>query len=88
MINNFTDLDCQMIIGVCAKNLKAMLLFVDFSETFDSVHRVKMDQILLAYLLPKEIVIARIIFYKNKKEMVHSPDDGIDFFDIVTEILW
>ena len=29
-----------------AKNFSATLLFVDFSEAFDSIHRMKMEQIL------------------------------------------
>ncbi len=39
-----------------AKNLQATLLFVDFTKAFDSIHRGKMEQILLAYGLPKETV--------------------------------
>ncbi len=31
-------------------------MFVDFSEAFDSIHRGKMEQILLTYSLPKETV--------------------------------
>ena len=34
--------------------LEAILLFVDFSKAFDSIHRGKMNQIFLAYGLPKE----------------------------------
>ena len=40
--------------GVRAKNLEATILFVDFAKAFDSVHRGKMVQILLAYGLPKK----------------------------------
>ena len=42
-----------IIEGVCAKNLKTCL-FVDFSKAFDSIHREKIEQILLAYSLSKE----------------------------------
>ena len=42
--------------GVRAKNLQATLLFVDFTKAFDSIHRGKMEQILLAYGLPKETI--------------------------------
>ena len=31
------------------KNLEAAILFVDFTKAFDSIHREKMEQILLAY---------------------------------------
>ena len=48
----------QRILGVRAKNLKETILFVDFSKAFDSTHRGKMKQILLAYDLPKETVAA------------------------------
>ena len=39
--------------GVRAKNIQATLLFVDFTKAFDYIHRGKMEQILLAYSLPK-----------------------------------
>ena len=56
------------------KNLKVTLFFVDFSKAFDSIHRGKMEQILLAYGLPKETVTAIIMPYKNMKVNVCSPD--------------
>ena len=40
--------------GVRAKNLQATLLFVDFTKAFHSIHRGRMEQILLAYGLPKD----------------------------------
>ena len=48
----------QILEGVHAKILQATILFVDFTKAFDSIHRRKMEQILLAYSLPKETVIA------------------------------
>ena len=45
---------CQILEGVHAKNLEATILFVDFSKAFSYIHKGKMDQILLAYDLPKE----------------------------------
>ena len=45
-------------------------LFVDFSEVFDSIYRRKMEQILLAYSLPKETVTAIMMLQKNMKSMV------------------
>ena len=48
----------RILEGVQAKNLPATLLFVDFTKAFDSIHRGKMEQILLAYGLPKETVAA------------------------------
>ena len=46
-----------------------------------------MEQILLAYGLPKEIVEAIMILYKNKKVKVRSPDGNTDYFDIVAGVL-
>ena len=38
-----------------------ILLFVDFTKAFDSIHRGKMEQILLAYGILKETVAAIMI---------------------------
>ena len=70
-----------------AKNLQATLLFVDFSKAFDSIHRGKMEQILLAYGLPKETVAAIMILYRNTKVKVCSPDRDTEYFDIVAGVL-
>ena len=48
----------RILEGVRAKNLQATLIFVDFTKAFDSIHRGKMEQILLAYGIPKETVAA------------------------------
>ena len=62
------------IEGVYAKSLVATLLFVDFSKAFDSLHRERMEQILLTYGLPKETVTAIMMLYSNAKVKVCSPD--------------
>ena len=46
-----------------------------------------MEQILLAYGLPKETVAAIMILYRNTKVKVRSPDGDTDYFDIVAEVL-
>ena len=46
-----------------------------------------MEQILVAYGLPKETVTTIIMFLKNMKAMVCSLNCVTDFFDIVTGIL-
>ena len=46
-----------------------------------------MEQILLAYGLPKETVKAIIMHYKNMKIKVCSPDGDTGFFDIVAGVL-
>ena len=46
-----------------------------------------MEQILLAYGIPKETVAAIIILYRNTKMKVRSPDGDTDYFDIVAGVL-
>ena len=72
--------------GVRAKILQATILFVDFAKAFDSIHRGKMEQILLAYGVPKETVAAIMILYRNTKVKVHSTDGDTDYFEIVAGV--
>ena len=46
-----------------------------------------MEQILLAYGLPKETVAAIIMLYKNAKVKVRSPNGHMDYFDIVAGVV-
>ena len=46
-----------------------------------------MEQILLAYGLPKETVAAITIFYRNTKVKFLSPDGVTEYFDIVAGVL-
>ena len=78
---------CQILEGVCAKNLEATILFVNFSKAFDFIHIGKKEQILLAYGPPKEIVAVIMMLYKNTKVKVCSPDGDTDYFDIVAGVL-
>ena len=78
---------CRILEGVRSKNLEATILFVDFSKAFDSIHRGKMEQILLAYGLPKETVAAIMMLYRNTKVKVRSPDRDTDYFNIVADVL-
>ena len=77
----------RILEGVRAKNLQATLLFVEFIKAFDSIHRGKMEQIRLAYGLPKETVAAITILYRNTKVQVCSPDGDTEYFDIVAGVL-
>ena len=77
----------RILEGVWAKNLQATILFVDFTKVFDSIHRGKMEQILLAYGLPKETVAAIMILYRNTKVKVRSQDGDTEYFDIVAGVL-
>ena len=77
----------RILEGVRAKNLQATLPFVDFTKAFDSIHRGKMEQILLASGQPKETVAAITILYRNTKVKVRSRDGDTEYFDIVTGVL-
>ena len=77
----------RILEGVRAKNLHATLLFVDFTKAFDSIHRGKMEQILLAYGLPKETVAGITILYRNTKVKVRSPYGDKEYFGIVVGVL-
>ena len=77
----------RILEAVRAKNLQATLLFVDFTKAFDSIHRGKMEQILIAYGLPKETVAAITILYRNTKVKVRSPHGDTEYFDIVAGVL-
>ena len=46
-----------------------------------------MEQILLAYGLPKETVAAIIILYRNTKVKVRTPDGDTEYFGIVAGVL-
>ena len=60
-IHDITHLTIRRIQeSVRAKHLEATILFVDFSNAFDSIHWGKMAQILLAYGLSIEAVAAII----------------------------
>ena len=56
----------RILEGVRAKKLQATLIFVDFTKTFDSIHRGKIEQFLLEYGIPKETVAAITILYQSK----------------------
>ena len=77
----------RILEGVRAKNIQATLLFVNFTMAYDSIHRGKMKQIILAYGIPKETLAAITILYRNTKVKVRSPDGDTEYFDIVAGIL-
>ena len=77
----------RILEGVRAKNIEATILFVDFSKALDSIHRGKIEQILLAYGQPKETVTDIMMLYRNTKVKVRSLDGDTDYFDIVEGVL-
>ena len=77
----------RILKGVRSKNLHATILFVDFTKAFDSIHRGKMEQILLVYGQPKKTITTIMMLYRNTKVKVRSPDGETDYFDIVAGVL-
>ena len=77
----------QILEGIRAKNLEATILFVDTTKAFDSIHRGKMEYILLAYGLLKETVAAKMMLCRNTKVKVCSPDGDTNYFSIVAGAL-
>ena len=53
----------RIVEGAKSKQLSAILLFIDFSKAFDSIHRGNMREILNVYGLPEESVKAIMISY-------------------------
>ena len=72
----------RILEGVRAKNIEATLLFGDYS-----IHRGKMEQILIAYGLPKETLTAITILYRSTKVKVRSPVGDTEYFDVVAGVL-
>ena len=72
----------RILEGERAKNQPTIILFVDFTKAFVSIHRGKMEQILLANGLPKETVAAIMMLYRNTKVKVRSPDGDTDYLTL------
>ena len=77
----------RILEGVKSKNLPPTLLFIDFSQAFDSIYREKMKDILIIYSIPTEIINVILMLYKNTRSMVRLPDGDTPFFDITTGVL-
>ena len=77
----------RLIERVKANNLPAIVTFIDFRKTFDTIHRGKMLKILRAYGIPSQIVEAIGSMYKNTMAKVISPDGETELFEILAGVL-
>ena len=64
----------RLIEGIKAKRLQAVITFVNFCKAFDSIHREKLMEILLAYGVPSKIVKAINILYQGTVAQVLTAD--------------
>jgi len=77
----------RMLEGIKARNLPAVLTFVDFRKAFDSVHRGKMCKILSAYGIPPKLAAAIRCMYDTTEAKVISPDGETREFEIQAGVL-
>ena len=77
----------RLIEGVKRHHLKSVIVFVDFSKAFDSVHRGMMLKILKAYGIPHELVQAIAKLYEGTRARVVSPDGETDYFNVLAGVL-
>ena len=77
----------RLVEGVKAKQLQSVLTFVDFKKSFDSIHRGKLMEILSVYGVPKKIVDAISILYKDTVAQVITADGETDFLEIAAGVL-
>jgi hypothetical protein len=73
--------------GAKAKNLTAVMLFIDFKKAFDSVHRGLLMKILRAYGIPEEIVKLIDSLYTGTKAKVRTADGLTEIFEILAGVL-
>ena len=76
----------RILEGARAKNLSAVMVFIDFRKAFDSVDRDTLMNILLAYCIPKKIVELISLLYTNTSAQVITPDGKTEFFEILAAL--
>jgi hypothetical protein len=72
---------------VSTKHAKLIAVFIDFSKAFDSVSWNYIENILLAYDVPKQLCKAIMSLYYGAKASVKINDTTTDFFDLGVGVL-
>ena len=63
------------------------MTFIDFKNAFDTIHRVKLINILEAYGIPIRLVKAVEVMYTDTQAKVLSPDGETQPFEIKAGVL-
>ena len=77
----------RILEGAKAKNLSAVLTFIDFKKAFDSVHRGLLMKILRAYGIPDAIVNLIDKMYTGTMAKVITADGLTEVFEILAGVL-
>ena len=77
----------RILEGMRAKQLLAVIIFINFKKAFDSVHRGTLIKILLACNIPKAIVDIIGLLYTNMKACVITPGGMTSYFDMQAGVL-
>jgi hypothetical protein len=76
-----------MEAGMCYQGFKGVVVFVDFTKAFDSIFRPSMWNILRAYGVPEELILAIRNVYDGFKAKVRTSDGMSDAFSVTNGVL-
>ena len=77
----------RILEGARARQITAVLLFVDFKKAFDSLHRGILMKILAAYGVPDRLVDLIDVLYQDTVASVITEDGQTDIFQILAGVL-
>ena len=77
----------RILEGTRAKNLSAVMLFIDFKKAFDSLHRGLLMKILRAYGIPNELVNLIEGMYRDTIAKVTTEDGLTEAFLILAGVM-
>ena len=77
----------RILEGATAKNLPAVMTFIDFRKAFDSVHRGILMKILRAYGIPDKLVDLIEKTYTDTLAKVMTPEGLTEAFKILARVL-